>query len=268
MLKERIDILMVAQGHAATREQAKRMVMAGLVYHGTEALTKPGMKIAADAVLSVKGALHPFVSRGGLKLQKALNEFSLSLEGATVIDVGASTGGFTDCALQHGAALVYAVDVGYGQLAWSLRSDERVKVMERTNFRNVDVDVFDPRPTVGVMDVSFISISKLLSKLKQVLLPNAFVITLIKPQFEAGPGLVGKGGIVRDPVVHEQVILQALADATDDGFVARGLTYSPIRGGDGNIEFLLWLDVDPSAASSVSSEDAARIVRLAHAMED
>ena len=263
MRKERIDVLLVEQGLVATREQAKRLVMAGVVYCGTEVMDKPGTKISVDACLFVKGALHPFVSRGGVKLAHALEVFDVSLKDHVVIDVGASTGGFTDCALQNGAAHVYAVDVGYGQLAWSLRSDPRVTVMERLNFRHVLPTAFPIRPTAGVMDVSFISIHKLLPKLHDVLVPDASVICLVKPQFEAGPSAVGKGGIVRDPRVHEEVLYRAVSSATEDGFCVQALVASPIRGGEGNVEFLLWLksNIGPSL---VSQEQIREIVALTH----
>ncbi len=241
MGKERLDALLVQRGLAPSREQAKRLIMAGLVYNGTELVDKPGTQVREDAALSVKGALHPFVSRGGLKLEKALRTFAISLSDRVVVDVGASTGGFTDCALKHGAALVYSVDVGYGQLAWELRIEPRVRVMERVNFRHVSPAEFDPMPDAAVMDVSFISVAKLFPKLFSVLKSGSPVVTLIKPQFEAGPSLVGKGGIVRDRAVHESVVKRVIEAATQAGFVSRGLTCSPILGGDGNLEFLLWL---------------------------
>ncbi len=265
--KERVDVLLVAQGHAQSREQAKRLVMAGLVYHATEIVDKPGTKLAVDALLTVKGALHPYASRGGLKLAQALQVFALSLEGKVVLDVGASTGGFTDCALQHGAKLVYSVDVGYGQLAWTLRNDERVRVMERVNFRHAECSWFDPLPTAAVMDVSFISITKLFDKLKEIVQPASSIVTLVKPQFEAGPGAVSKGGIVRDSAVHTKVLQTIIAKALDAGLRPMGLTFSPIRGGDGNIEFLLWLMIEQSGLvpSLVTEADIENIVSLAHA---
>ncbi len=265
--KERIDVLLVSQGHAQSREQAKRLVMAGLVFSGTEVVDKPGTKLSVDSLLTVKGALHPYASRGGLKLEQALRVFPVSLEGKIVLDVGASTGGFTDCALQHGAKLVYSVDVGYGQLAWALRSDERVRVMERVNFRHADRNWFDPVPTAAVMDVSFISITKLFDKLKEIVQPSSPIVTLVKPQFEAGPSAVSKGGIVRDKDVHTQVLQTIMSRALNVGLCPMGLTFSPIRGGDGNIEFLLWLMIDSSGLSPslVTDADIENIVSLAHA---
>ncbi len=265
MGKERIDVLLFNQGLASSREEAKRLIMAGLVYHGTEKVDKPGTKITTDAKLTVKGALHPYVSRGGLKLAKAIDAFSLSFEDKIVLDVGASTGGFTDCALQHGARFVYSLDVGYGQLAWSLRTDQRVKVIERTNFRYADPDWFDPRPQIAVMDVSFISITKLFAKLKEILIPEAMVVTLVKPQFEAGVEAVAKGGIVRDKAIHLQVIQDVVQKARDVGWQANGITFSPIRGGDGNIEFLLWLtSQDGTSFPQISQKDITDVVELAH----
>ena len=264
MGKERLDALLVQRGLAPSREQAKRLIMAGLVYNGTELVDKPGTQMKEDAALSIKGTLHPFVSRGGLKLEKALRSFGISLADRVVVDVGASTGGFTDCALKQGAALVYSVDVGYGQLAWELRINPRVRVMERVNFRHVSPDLFDPAPDAAVMDVSFISIAKLFPKLLSVLRPESAVVTLIKPQFEAGPSLVGKGGVVRDRRVHESVVKRAIESATEAGFSVCGLTCSPILGGDGNVEFLMWLQ----AGGAVAAPDlrVAEVVAEAHAL--
>lgn len=267
MKKERADVLLVSRGLAETRELAKRLIMAGLVRLGDTTLDKAGEKVSVDAALSVTGPVHPYASRGGLKLQRALEVFGVSLSDRVVLDVGASTGGFTDCALQHGAALVYSVDVGYGQLAWKLRTDPRVRVMERMNFRHAEVDVFDPRPDAAVMDVSFISISKLLPKLGQILLPGSVLVSLIKPQFEAGPKAVGKGGIVRDPETHARVLEQVLTQVAAAGFAIHGLTHSPIRGGEGNIEFLLWASAPSEGTESVSAVtqvDIAATVATAH----
>lgn len=262
MSKERVDVLLVARGLASTRETAKRLIMAGLVRCGTQLVDKPGERVSVAAALSVAGPLHPYVSRGGLKLERALAVFDVSLVGRVVLDVGASTGGFTDCALQNGAALVYSVDVGYGQLAWQLRTDERVRVMERVNFRHADSSLFNPQPDAAVMDVSFISIGKLLPKLREILLPKAPLLTLVKPQFEAGPQAVGKGGIVRDPAVHEEVLRRVVNQAVSEGFAVHGLTYSPVRGGEGNIEFLLWASSPMHADCAEGDEirpDAAQL---------
>jgi 23S rRNA (cytidine1920-2'-O)/16S rRNA (cytidine1409-2'-O)-methyltransferase len=240
MKKERVDVLLVERGLFETREKAKAAVMAGLVLVGGERCDKPGTKIPEDTPIAVKGEVHPYVSRGGLKLEKALQVFGIDLNGRVMMDIGASTGGFTDCALQHGARRVYAIDVGYGQLAWSLRQDERVVVMERTNFRHMDPDAFEhERPDAASIDVSFISLKLILPVLYRFLEPGGDVVALVKPQFEAGKENVGKNGIVRDPDIHEAVLVDIGQFAVSIGFSLHGLDYSPITGGEGNIEFLL-----------------------------
>ncbi len=240
--KERLDVLLVEQGYYETREKAKAAIMAGLVLVDDVPVDKAGTKIARTSRLIVKGAVHPYVSRGGLKLEKAINVFGIDLHGVTMLDIGASTGGFTDCALQNGAVHVYAVDVGYNQLDWSLRKDPRVSVMERTNFRYMQPgDLQGPEPTFASIDVSFISLKLILPPLKQLLAPKGQVVALIKPQFEAGREKVGKSGVVRDPRVHQEVLEDILRFAQDIGYAIRGLTYSPIKGGEGNIEFLVHL---------------------------
>lgn len=237
--KERIDVLLVEQGYYESREKAKAAIMAGLVYAGTERLEKPGMKIARDTDLNVKGSVHPYVSRGGLKLEKALKHFDIPMTGRTMLDIGSSTGGFTDCALQHGAEYVYAIDVGYNQLDWSLRNHPQVQVMERTNFRYMTPDQLEgPRPNFASIDVSFISLRLMLPPLKDLLDHPADIAALIKPQFEAGRDKVGKTGVVRDPKIHEEVLLHVLTFAREIGYVLKGVTFSPITGGEGNIEFL------------------------------
>ncbi|HEY0828202.1 MAG TPA: TlyA family RNA methyltransferase [Bacilli bacterium] len=237
--KERIDILLVEQGFYATREKAKSAIMAGLVYIDQERLEKSGTKVSRSANIHVKGALHPYVSRGGLKLEKALTTFGIDLNGAIMIDIGASTGGFTDCALKNGAKMVYAVDVGYNQLDWSLRNHAFVKVMERTNFRYMQLkDLDGAQPFFATIDVSFISLRLILPPLKEILAAGGQVVALIKPQFEAGREKVGKSGVIRDPKVHLEVLLTLLDFADGLGFALKGLTFSPITGGGGNIEFL------------------------------
>jgi 23S rRNA (cytidine1920-2'-O)/16S rRNA (cytidine1409-2'-O)-methyltransferase len=238
--KVRLDVLLMERGLFPSRESARRAVMAGEVSSDGGVLEKPGTQVANDIHVEVKRPLHQFVGRGGLKLERALSVFDVSCEGKIVVDIGASTGGFTDCALQNGAQHVYSVDVGYGQLAWKLRNDARVTVMERTNFRYVDCASFNPPPEMAVMDVSFISTKLLFSKIAQVCGPNADVVSLIKPQFEAGREHVGKGGIVRNPEVHLEVILDMMSCIHALGWACCGLDYSPISGGDGNIEFLGW----------------------------
>ncbi|WP_100402381.1 TlyA family RNA methyltransferase [Bacillus sp. FJAT-42315] len=240
--KERIDVLLVERGLIETREKAKRAVMAGLVYSNEERLDKPGEKIAADAPLQIKGNTLRYVSRGGLKLEKALKEFQVDVKDKTMLDIGSSTGGFTDCALQNGAKLSYALDVGYNQLAWKLRQDERVVVMERTNFRYVTpADLPKGMPDFATIDVSFISLSLILPVLKTLLVPESNVVALIKPQFEAGKEQVGKKGIVREAKIHKEVIVKIIEIALGLGYDVKDLSYSPITGGDGNIEFLIHL---------------------------
>ncbi|GLI83314.1 TlyA family rRNA (cytidine-2'-O)-methyltransferase [Rossellomorea marisflavi] len=240
--KQRLDILLVEQGLFETREKAKRAVMAGLVYSNEMRLDKPGEKISEDSPLTVKGKVMPYVSRGGLKLEKALKEFDITTENKVLLDIGASTGGFTDCALQNGAKMSYALDVGYNQLAWKLRKDERVVVMERTNFRYVKPeDLEGEMPDLASIDVSFISLSLILPVLKTLLVQGGDCIALIKPQFEAGREQVGKKGIVRDPSVHKAVIQKIIDLSLNEGYDIEGLSYSPITGGDGNIEFLIHL---------------------------
>ncbi|OES44409.1 TlyA family RNA methyltransferase [Domibacillus iocasae] len=238
--KERIDVLLVEKGLIETREKAKRAVMAGIVYSNEERIDKPGEKIPVDAPLEIKGKTMPYVSRGGLKLEKALRVFDLTVQDKILIDIGASTGGFTDCALQNGAKMSYALDVGYNQLAWKLRQDERVVVMERTNFRYVTpADLERGMPDFAVIDVSFISLSLILPVLKTLLVPGADVMALVKPQFEAGREQVGKKGIVRDRAVHQAVIEKIIQLASTLGYDVVNVSHSPITGGDGNIEFLL-----------------------------
>ncbi len=239
--KERIDVLLVEKGFFSSREKAKAAIMAGIVFVDEERIEKPGMKVAADAAVRVKGAVHPYVGRGGLKLEHAIKHFNLDLNGAVMLDIGASTGGFTDCALQHGAAYVYAIDVGYNQLDWSLRKDERVCVMERTNFRYMKPeDITGPKPNFAAIDVSFISLQKIFPPLKEIFQTygGGKAAALIKPQFETGPENVGKSGIVKDQNIHVDVLLQVLSFTKEQGWSCEGLTYSPIKGGEGNIEFL------------------------------
>jgi len=265
--KERIDVLLVERGLVETREKAKRAIMAGLVYSNEGRLDKPGEKIAADTPLTVKGQVMPYVSRGGYKLEKALKHFNLDLKDKIMLDIGASTGGFTDCALQNGAKLSYALDVGYNQLAWKLRQDERVVVMERTNFRYVTpADFQEGMPEFASIDVSFISLRLILPVLKTVLAPEGNVAALIKPQFEAGKDQVGKKGIVRDKKVHEAVVEKITSFALAEGYDVCGLTFSPITGGDGNIEFLIHLKWRPGRerGDNLSPVSAAEAVAEAH----
>ncbi|ANB57300.1 TlyA rRNA methyltransferase/hemolysin family protein [Anoxybacillus sp. B7M1] len=265
--KERVDVLLVERGLMETREKAKRAIMAGLVYSNEMRLDKPGEKVPADIPLTVKGNALPYVSRGGLKLEKALRLFDVSVKDKILLDIGASTGGFTDCALQNGAKMSYALDVGYNQLAWKLRQDERVVVMERTNFRYVTPAHFTKGlPEIATIDVSFISLKLILPVLKTVLVPESDVIALVKPQFEAGKEHVGKKGIVRDPSIHELVLVSIIDFALSEGYDALDLSYSPITGGDGNIEFLLHLrwEGEQEAGKNKLSKRPADIVKQAH----
>lgn len=244
--KERIDVLLVEQGYFDSREKAKTAIMAGLVFGNQERIEKAGTKIPRDTKLTVKGAIHPYVSRGGLKLEKALKLFQIDMNGRVMLDIGSSTGGFTDCALQYGASYVYAIDVGYNQLDWSLRNDERVNVKERTNFRYMTPEDLDgPSPDFASIDVSFISLRIILPPLVALLGRPADIVALIKPQFEAGREKVGKSGVVRDAKVHQEVLETVLSFASELGYVLQGLTYSPITGGEGNIEFLAHLRLLP-----------------------
>ncbi|MFD1039185.1 TlyA family RNA methyltransferase [Virgibacillus byunsanensis] len=239
MSKIRLDVLLVERDLIETREKAKRVVMAGLVFSNQVRLDKPGMKVAEDIPLTVKGKLLPYVGRGGLKLEKALKHFEIPIQNRIMVDVGSSTGGFTDCALQNGARLCYAIDVGYNQLDWKLRNDDRVIVMERTNFRYVTPDMLlSGKPDFATIDVSFISLRLILPVLKQLLTTKSDIVALIKPQFEAGKHQVGKKGIVREKSVHISVLKNILSFAIDEGYQLRDVTYSPVTGGDGNIEFL------------------------------
>jgi 23S rRNA (cytidine1920-2'-O)/16S rRNA (cytidine1409-2'-O)-methyltransferase len=239
--KERIDVLLVELGFFESREKAKAAVMAGLVLVNTERIEKVGTKISRESTITVKGAVHPYVSRGGLKLEKAIRFFDIHMTGKIMIDIGASTGGFTDCALKNGAERVFAVDVGYNQLDWSLRNDARVEVMERVNFRYMTLEQLNGvQPNIATIDVSFISLKLILPPLFEILLAGGEVVALIKPQFEAGRDKVGKSGVVRDAHVHVDVLKSILIFAHGLGFRLRGLTYSPITGGEGNIEFLAY----------------------------
>lgn len=241
MARERLDVILYNRGLFESREKAKAAVMAGLVYVNGERCEKPGLSYDPGCEIEIKGKPVPYVSRGGLKLEKAITEFGINLEGAVCVDVGASTGGFTDVMLKNGAAKVYAVDVGYGQLAWELRNDPRVVCMERTNFRYVTAEHIKELIDFGSADVSFISLRLILPPLKALLKPDGKVVCLIKPQFEAGRSKVGKKGVVKDPRVHEEVINDIINTATGMGFSVSGLTWSPITGPEGNIEYLLYI---------------------------
>ena len=261
MKKVRLDQLVFERGFTESRERAKTTVMSGLVYVNGQKADKPGMPVDPEAKLEVRGDALPFVSRGGYKLDKALKVFPVDPAGKVCIDCGASTGGFTDVLLQHGAAKVYSVDVGYGQLAWKLRSDDRVVNLERTYLRYITREQIPEELDLAVMDVSFISIRLVLPAVKELLKPGADYICLIKPQFEAGREEVGKKGVVRDPAVHEEVVRGILEFAPTIGFSVLGLDYSPIRGPEGNIEYICWLKKGQYEAAV---PDPAAVVKASH----
>ena len=244
MKGKRLDQRLFELGLAESREKAKATIMSGIVYVNGQKSDKPGTQVSDDAEIVVRGNACPYVSRGGFKLAKALEVFPVKPAGKVCIDCGASTGGFTDVLLKNGAAKVYAVDVGYGQLAWQLRQDSRVVVMERTNARALTPDMFPESMDLGVMDVSFISIRLILPALHGLLKPGGEVVCLIKPQFEAGKADVGKKGVVRDKAVHERVLREMCEFFPTAGYTLLGLDYSPIRGPEGNIEYLAYLKAD------------------------
>ena len=262
MKKERLDVLLVNRGMFESRAKAQAAVMAGQVLVNEQKIDKPGTPVAPEVTIRLLGNKLPYVSRGGLKLEKALQIFPISVEGKVVADIGASTGGCTDCALQNGAAKVYAIDVGYGQLAWKLRNDERVVNMERTNVRYLEADSLPEQVDAATIDVAFISLDKILPAVHKILKPEGFVVALIKPQFEAGKENVGKKGVVRDAAVHEQVINNVISFAKSEGFGIAGLDFSPIKGPEGNIEYLLHLTLGDDDA--VSSEQVAQLVGRSH----
>jgi 23S rRNA (cytidine1920-2'-O)/16S rRNA (cytidine1409-2'-O)-methyltransferase len=239
-MKERLDKLLVMQGLVTSRERARALILAGKVIVDDHRIDKAGSQVDIDADIRLKGEDIPYVSRGGLKLEQALREFSLTVEGKTAIDVGASTGGFTDCLLQNGAAKVYAVDVGYGQLAWKLREDPRVVNLERCNIRYLKAEQLDNTPELAVIDASFISLEKVLPGTLALLGENAEIVALIKPQFEVGKGRVGKGGVVKDQHLQEEVVTQICNFISSRGCEVLGLTESPILGPKGNREFLVY----------------------------
>ena len=247
-MKQRLDVLLTEKNFFDSRARAKAMIMAGKILVDGQKIDKAGTLIPDTAQIRILGEDLPFVSRGGLKLQKALDVFAIDLCGKIAADIGASTGGFTDCMLQHGAAKVYAIDVGYGQLAWKLRQDERVVNMERTNIRNVTRENFSDELDFASIDVAFISLEKVLPVAFDVLKDSGEVVALIKPQFEAGREHVGKHGVIRDKKIHAAVIEKILHFAADIGFGVRGLDFSPIKGPEGNIEYLAYLGKNISAA--------------------
>ena len=264
MSRERLDVLVHTKGLAPSREKAKALIMAGLVDVNGQREDKPGMLFDTDAAVSVREGGIPYVSRGGLKLEKALSVFGIRLDGKICADAGASTGGFTDCMLQNGAAKVYAIDVGYGQLHWKLRSDPRVVVMEKTNVRYLAPGDLAEKVDFATADVSFISLSKVLPALEGILADGGSVTALIKPQFEAGREQVGKKGVVRDPAVHRTVIRSVIEAAEGCGLRAEALTYSPVRGPEGNIEYLILLSRSGPGLPGDPEDVIASVVEEAH----
>ena len=260
-IKKRLDVLLVEQGYVDSRTKAQAIIMSGMVYVDGQKVDKAGMSFEENVVLEVRGASCPYVSRGGLKLEKALRDFGVNPEGYVCSDSGASTGGFTDCLLQQGASKVFAIDVGYGQLDWKIRSDPRVVVMERTNVRYVTPEQLGEPLDLSVVDVSFISLKIVLPVIKTFLKPTGQVLCLIKPQFEAGKDKVGKKGVVREPKTHIEVLDSFVELARSLNFNILGLTFSPVKGPEGNIEFLGHLTLDDQKSIEPHT---AEIVAQAH----
>ena len=254
--KTRLDVAVFEGGYAPSREKAKAIIMAGLVYVNNQKIDKAGFELKEGDVLEVRGSSLKYVSRGGLKLEKAMQNFPIDLNGKICMDIGASTGGFTDCMLMNGAAKMYAIDVGYGQLAWKLRCDERVVNLERTNFRYVTENEVKDKIDFASVDVSFISLKHIFPNLSSLLKDDGYAVCLIKPQFEAGKEKVGKKGVVRDLSVHLEVVINVINLALENGFSVLGLEFSPIKGPEGNIEYLLFIQksAEPKISESVNAE--------------
>lgn len=261
-MKERLDVMLVNRGLAPSREKAKSIIMSGIVFVEGQREDKAGSMFDEKVQIEVRGGTLKYVSRGGLKLEKAMSHFHVELAGKVCMDVGSSTGGFTDCMLQNGAVKVYAVDVGHGQLDWKLRNDERVICMERTNIRYVTPDQIGEAPDFVSIDVSFISLTKVLGPVKALMSEKGEIVCLIKPQFEAGREKVGKKGVVRDKNVHKEVILAVMDYARELGFVLCNLEFSPIKGPEGNIEYLLHLSKDSSRQEK--EIDVDKVVDASH----
>lgn len=262
-MKKRLDVLLVEQGLADSREKAKAIIMSGIVYVDNNKEDKAGTTFEETARIEVRGNTLKYVSRGGLKLEKAMNNFGVTLEGKVCMDVGASTGGFTDCMLQNGAVKVYSVDVGYGQFAWKLRQDPRVVCMEKTNIRYVTPADIDDVLDFASVDVSFISLTKVLIPARELLRDGGEMVCLIKPQFEAGREKVGKKGVVRDKAVHEEVVERIIEFASQNGFFVKNLEYSPIKGPEGNIEYLVYIRKDETGGVD-AAVDIEAVVDAAH----
>ena len=273
MAKKRLDVLLAEQGFAESREKAKTVIMSGIVYVNGIKEDKAGAMFAVDIPLNIelRGNTPKYVSRGGLKLEKAIESFGVDVNGKVCMDIGASTGGFTDCMLQNGAAKVFAVDVGHGQLAWKLRNDERVICMEKTNIRYITPkDINNEEPDFASVDVSFISLDKVLPAVKPLLKRDSRMVCLIKPQFEAGRDEVGKKGVVRDAGVHEKVVEKIVELSKELGFAVLGLTFSPVKGPEGNIEYLIYIsnNINDSDTVNPGYEEVAGLIAEAHAALD
>ena len=268
-MKKRIDLLLVEKGYFESRERAKKAIMAGVVFVNNQRCDKAGVDVDENADILVKGDPIPYVSRGGLKLEKAMESFPITLDDCICMDIGASTGGFTDCMLQNGAKKVYAIDVGYGQLAWKLRSDDRVVNLERTNFRYVTHELIPEEIDFASVDVSFISLKLILPVMYTLLKDGGQAVCLIKPQFEAGRENVGKKGVVRDPQVHENVIRTITGFADTQCFKVLGLEHSPVKGPEGNIEYLMYLEKCNEPQNSAEVIDTAtELVERSHRVLD
>ena len=262
--KERLDILLVDRGIITSRERAKTSIMAGKVFVDGRRVDKAGEKVPVTANIEYKGEKLPYVSRGGLKLEKAMKNFPITLEGKVCMDIGASTGGFTDCMLQNGARKVFSIDVGYGQLAWKLRTDERVVCMERTNIRYVKPEDLGELVDFASIDVSFISLKKIMPATIELLKDKGEVVALIKPQFEAGKEKVGKKGVVRDIEVHKEVVFGIIDYLIEHNLNVLGVSYSPIKGPEGNIEYLVYFTKDMERESTFVREDVDKVVEASH----
>ena len=265
--KTRLDVLLTEQGLQESRQKAQATIMSGLVFVNGQRVDKPGTAVPNDAKIEIRGNTLKYVSRGGLKLEKAMAEFPIELNGCICGDIGASTGGFTDCMLQNGASKVYSVDVGYGQLAWKLREDPRVVCMERTNARYLTHEQIPDELDFASIDVSFISLKLILPAVANVLKDGGYVASLVKPQFEAGREKVGKNGVVRDPATHCEVLHNAMGYAAANGFAVRGLDFSPVKGPEGNIEYLMF--VQKSDEPAVLDDSVAKqVVEASHSTLD
>lgn len=263
--KERLDVLLVEQGFFESRENAKRHIMEGIILVNDVPVDKPGTKVPSDARLRIKGKVMPYVGRGGYKLEKAINFFHLKMENVIMADIGASTGGFTDCALQHGVKKVYAIDVGTNQLDWKLRTNPQVINLEKTNIKDVTMELLGERVNFISVDISFISVLKIIPAVNDILEESGQLVILIKPQFEAGRENVGKGGIITDKAIHSEVVFDTLQEFENQGFFVNELTFSPIKGGSGNIEFLALLSKNKKAKETQMTKEFVNcIVEEAH----